>query len=318
MHPPTRADLIGRAHERFFPAMGTSCHVVVVGPMALLDRAEDRVAHLERCWSRFLPDSDVSRLNEADGEPLVVGRETYLLIRRAVDAWRATDGWFDPTVLRSLRSLGYDRSFHDPASGVHRTDGGIGRTAPAPGAQQVELDAARGTVALPRGVLFDPGGIGKGLAADLVATELVAAGAEGACVNLGGDLRAAGRPPSAAGWHVGVADPVRPDHVVPLGLAEGAVATSTRRTRTWARSGRRYHHLIDPRTGLPSTSDVHTVTVVGAEAWWAEVLAKVLLLVDMPEAAAVVANAGVAALVATESAGAYELGPWHRQLVSPG
>lgn len=116
---------------------------------------------------------------------------------------------------------------------------------------------------------LDPGGIGKGLAADLVVGDALADGVRGVCVNLGGDLRVAGESPSGDGWTIAVEHP-RLGQLALVGIADGAVATST----TLLRLG----HIIDPKTGLSTHSDLDLATVVSAEGWTSEVLAKAVLL----------------------------------------
>ena len=169
----------------------------------------------------------------------------------------------------ALVAAGYDRSYADPSAGVHRVNEPARPSAPAPGCAAIELDATLRTVRMPAGVKFDGGGIGKGLAVDLIVEELLDAGATGACVNLGGDLRVGGLAPTAQGWILGVADPYDAELIIPVRVDDGAVVTSTRLLRRWDKCGRTFHHLIDPRTGLPSTSDVDAVTVVAGRAWWA-------------------------------------------------
>ena len=93
-------------------------------------------------------------------------------------------------------------------------------------------------------------------------------------MNLGGDLRARGDAPPPHGWVVDVDDPLATGRTGLLALAEGAIATSTKLRRAWARGDRTLHHLIDPRTGAPAESGLASVTVVAGEAWRAEVLAK--------------------------------------------
>jgi FAD:protein FMN transferase len=143
----------------------------------------------------------------------------------------------------------------------------------------VELVPELYAITLPEGVAIDPGGMGKGLAADLTAQLLVDSGADGALVNLGGDLRALGRAPTAEGWIVTVDDPIRPtSELLRLALLAGAVATSSRLRRRWRTTAGDAHHIIDPSTGRPADSDVVAVTVVAGEAWWAEALTKSLFL----------------------------------------
>ena len=254
--------------------MGSDAHVIVVGgPPGLADRARARIDDLEGKWSRFLPDSEVSELNRQAGNWVTVSGETLLLVERALEAWRLTVGRFDPTVLGDLIRAGYDRSFDElgpaPAGGESPLTGGAGR---------IEIEAARSRVRLPAGTGFDPGGIGKGLAADLVVTDLLETGAAGACVNLGGDLRVTGTPPSGQAWTVAVEHPWAPQPLALVGLDDGAVATSTSLRRQWQAGGQTRHHLIDPWTGLPSESDLTLASVVAARAWAAEVLAKAVLL----------------------------------------
>lgn len=253
------------------PAMGTHAHVLLLGDgMPPLDDVVARIDSLEAAWSRFRPESEVSRLNAGGGRPTLVSHPTAMLLERSVWAWRRTGGLFDPTVLPAVRAAGYDRSFADlPETST------LGAVAPAPGGDGIEVDTTLDLVRLPDGVQVDPGGLGKGLAADLVATAAVDLGAAGAMVSIGGDLRVAGTPP-AQGWEVEL------DHhvVAParVNVLDGAVATSTTLRRRWRTTGGEAHHVIDPRTGRPSTGELVACSVVAAEAWWAEAVATALLV----------------------------------------
>ena len=262
-------------HARFH-AMGTDAHIVVVdGPDTLLDLARSTLGELEGRWSRFRPDSEVSALNRHAGHPVLVSTDTYDLVAKALHAWRATDGRFDPTVGDALIALGYDRDL-----AAVRTSRPATRSArPAPTPAHIRLDPAVVGITLPEGVTFDPGGIGKGLAADLTANRLVDAGARGALVNVGGDLRAIGEPPSEDGWVITIPEPANPRaELLRIAIPEGAVATSSGLRRSWQTATGEAHHLVDPTTGLPAGTDVHSATVVAGEAWWAEVLTKSLYL----------------------------------------
>jgi thiamine biosynthesis lipoprotein len=279
------------AAERRFRAMGSDAHLVVVGGGdGLLEAAQRRIDDLERRWSRFLENSEISRLNRHAGEFVEVSPDTVTLIERAVSAWRLSGGAFDPTVLGSMLRAGYDRSFDvlGPARHGQASLLGIGAA---------DIVIAGSSVCLPGGSGFDPGGIGKGLAADLVAAEMVATGADGACVNLGGDIRVLGVGPAGAAWTIAVEHPwsVRP--IAMLGLGQGAVATSTTLRRRWLVDGQPRHHLIDPQTGLPSETDLTAATVVAAEAWMAEVLAKTVLLAGSAHRFGIIGGTGAQALV---------------------
>ncbi|MBM3658690.1 MAG: FAD:protein FMN transferase [Actinobacteria bacterium] len=270
--------------QREFRVMGTTAHVLVEA--ATVEAAETGVAHaqtrlleLERRWSRFVDHSDVSVLNAAHGAPVIVHPDTRLLVERAVEGWHRTDGRFDPTVLDAMCAIGYDRDF----DAIDRdSPDPVPTTIPAPGCAGIVVDRVVGAVRLPRGVRFDPGGIGKGLAADLVAEELMRAGAHGVLVNVGGDLRVEGRAPGAGGWVIDLAHPITGESITHLHVAGGAVASTWRTKRTWGPAGDERHHLVDPATGAPAYPGLAGTAVLAAQGWWAEVLAKAAF-VDGPE-----------------------------------
>lgn len=258
--------------ERRLRAMGSDAHLVVVGGRAgVIDEAVRRVADLERKWSRFLPDSEVSTLTRKAGTPVAVSDETRLLVTTAIEAWRTSGGAFDATVLGDVIRAGYDASFETLTA---RDRGGV--SALGLGSADIVIDGD--TACLPAGVGFDPGGIGKGLAADIVVGELLAAGADGACVNLGGDVRVAGAAPEGGGWTVAIEHPWSTCPVALVGLHDGAVATSTTLRRAWLVDGEMRHHVIDPATGAPAHTDLTAASVIADAGWLAEVLTKTILL----------------------------------------
>lgn len=260
------------ANEARFGAMGSETHLVVVGgDPSLVDVGRARIAELEQRWSRFLPDSEISRLNAAAGAPLEVSDDTIALVTRAIEGWRFTGGTYDPTVLGAMLRAGYDRTFDEVAASATSVMNDLFLAC-----TDIEVDG--NTVTLPAGTGFDPGGIGKGLAADLVATELREAGAEGVCVNMGGDVRVSGLSPAGGGWGVAVQHVHQSAPLAVVTVTEGAVASSTTLKRRWTVDGERRHHLIDPRTGESADTDLDHVTVVAGSAWAAEVLAKAVLI----------------------------------------
>lgn len=258
--------------------MGSDAHLVVVGGRAqLVDDAAVRLADLERRWSRFLLDSEISKCNALAGRPVAVSPETVRLVSRAISGWTLTNHAFDPTVLTAVCDAGYDRDFGDA---LHRASTHTPpRTRPAPGCAGIVCDEQSGTVTLPAHVQFDPGGIGKGLAADIVTEELLAAGAAGALVNVGGDVRVRGESPVGSAWTLAVDDAMHPGvELLRLGVHDGAVATSSRLQRRWQTRTGAAHHLIDPSTGAPALTPLVAVSAVTTDGWWAEVVAKAVLI----------------------------------------
>lgn len=258
--------------EARFRIMGSAGHVMVMdGQPGSVELARQRLAQLEESWTRFAPTSEISEINRAAGQPVAVGTETRALVDRMILAWELTGGRFDPTVGPAMRMIGYDRPFDEGLDAE-----GTLHPVPGDGCDNVVVDQDRGTVTVPPDVSLDPGGIGKGFAADIVAAELLASGASGALVNVGGDLKVVGDGPEDGAWRIDIAEPALAPSSVAQVLVPGgsAVATSTPLRRAWTRGGDWVHHLIDSVTGLPYDRIAQLVSVVATDAWWAEACTK--------------------------------------------
>jgi FAD:protein FMN transferase len=247
-------------------ALGTSV-VVAVTDAAALEAARDAVAlevdALDRACSRFRDDSDLTRLNDAGGLPVVVSPLLAEAIRVALRAARLTDGDVDPTVGGALEAIGYDVDF--AAIEPDRGDFAVKHRA-APGWFDVVITGRPAMVTLPVGTILDLGATAKALGADRAARAAHAATASGVLVSLGGDIAVAGRPPEH-GWPVRVMD----DHAAhvdapgqSITVHGGGLATSTTTVRRWQRGGLPVHHIVDPRTGAPADSPYRTISVAAA------------------------------------------------------
>ena len=263
-----------RQAEQRIDVMGTTAHIVVRGGSdGGMQEAANRLQELEGLWSRFEEDSEVSRLNRAMGRPVPVSQDTLRLFSVAVEAWRRTGGSFDPSIHDALVGLGYDRTFSEI-----RPSNPPRAPLASPGCEGIEIDAERSLVRLPLGVRFDAGGIGKGLAADIVAEEVMATGVDGVVVNVGGDLRIIGEGPHRGWWTVDIDEPASGVPAIRVAVGRAAIATSTKTRRRWAVGSKEAHHLIDPATGESMTSKWVMVTAVAGSAWWAEAATKALML----------------------------------------
>jgi FAD:protein FMN transferase len=273
--------------RRRFRSMGTDTELVLDAPpgrdaLRALARAERELRRLERLFSRFDPDSQLSQLNRSGA--MHVGRELVEVVELAIAARERTGGRFDPTVHDALVAAGYDRSFDQLPQDI--VDGAP-RAASCGGA--VRVNRSTSTIELEPGVRIDLGGIGKGYAADRAAAILASAGS--CLVDAGGDIAIHGGP-----WPIGVETG---NGTLTLELEHGAVATSGRDRRRWTRGREEQHHLIDPATGHPAAGDLERVTVVAASAAEAEVFAKALFLAGASAAVLEANSAGIPTVLVT-------------------
>ena len=272
-------------HDIAFPCMGCELRLVISPPGAEAAAAEAR-AQLERIdarLSRFRPDSELSRLN-ADPRT-TVGASPLLRSAVLAGVWaaRRTGGLVDPTLVGALERAGYavSRAGETPAPVADALAAAPARqpARPDPAARwrEIAVDPDAGTIARPPGLSIDSGGVGKGLAADLVARRL--RGHERFAVDAAGDLRVGG---AAAAGHPHEIEVVHPWEEEPIGtlrIADGAVATSGVGSRLWRSEGGGYaHHLLDPATGLPAWTGIVSATALAPTALEAETLAKAALL----------------------------------------
>jgi thiamine biosynthesis lipoprotein len=249
--------------------MGGDGEVRVAGREAepALDAAISEVARIEQKYSRYRPDSVVGRINAAagTGEAIEVDAETAELLAFAARLWQHSDGAFDIT-------SGVLRQAWDFRSGRLPSRDAIAALLPRIGWDKVSWDGRR--IALPRGMELDFGGFGKEYAVDRAVGVLAAAGVPRALVNLGGDLRVLGGP-----WSLGIRHPRRVDAVIAsVELTDAALATSGDYERFLELDGVRFSHILDPRTGWPSThwQSVSVIAPVCAAAGAATTIAMLL------------------------------------------
>jgi FAD:protein FMN transferase len=252
-----------------FEVFGTTAVIVVTEPRALSGAraiADRRLADVDLAASRFRPDSELSRLNAAAGQPVDISATFAELLAAAIRAARLTGGDVDPTCARALTGLGYDRDFAEVRAAGDAPPRLTGAVGPVPGWRNIQLDRKRRQVRSANGAQVDLGATAKAWAADRCAEEIASRLDCGVLISLGGDVSVAGAPP-AGGWQVRVTD----DHAAPssapgqtVAISAGGLATSSTTVRTWTVGGRRVHHIIDPSTGEPARSCWRTVSVAAA------------------------------------------------------
>ncbi len=257
--------------------MGTTCTMAAVVPFGdparaqrPLGEAEAALRHAEARMSVWLADSEVSRLNAAKrGDEVPLSPETLAVLRAAERAAAETDGAFDVTcrpLLRRWRRAG--------EHGVLPTESELAHARAASNWDLLELTTS-GAVKRADGMCVDLGGIAKGRSIDVALDVLRRAALDGAMVEVGGDLACFGRTARGGGWPVDVRDPFGPGLIAQLRVPEGAVATSGNYARYTEIAGKRYGHIVDPRSGRPADA-VPSVTVVAPTAVAADVWATAL------------------------------------------
>ena len=288
-----------------FRSMGTD--VSVLAPAGRVDAATAVVERLFAEWdgvlSRFRPESELSRLNAAGGG--IASEILFSVVDSAIVAARRTHGVFDPTLLPHLLAAGYDRDFEQLAS---REPVATPRSVEPTGSWRgIVLDPRTRTVTLPPGAGLDLGGIAKGMAVDAASRVLDRLGLPWHAVDAGGDLVVRGIPDGLEVWPVAVE---AGEQDVAVGLREGALATSSVLGRRWTVGGEERHHLIDPRTGVPSRSAIVSVTAAAPSCEAAEVAAKAALILGPEFGPPMLASLATAGLITRDSGRQLTIGSW--------
>ena len=280
---------------------GHAVITIVGGTQELLDSAFELALACEHRWSRFSRDSEIAQLNAAGGEELTVSPLTVALVDAMIDGFALTSGDFNPTLLREIVSIGYSASL------VSDQDTSAVPTDAHPFDSLDDILLTDTSVQLPTGMSLDPGGIGKGFAADLVAAAVMVAGARGVMVSMSGDVVVEGESPQPGGWLLGVENPFdESENVEVVRLIEGAIVTSSQRKKKFGTG----HHLIDPRTKLSAVTPVQTVSVIAATGAKAEVLAKSGFLRPTTEYLEWLPTVGAAGMVIDDSGSRSESSNW--------
>jgi len=220
----------------------------------------EEMERLEQILSRHVPDSDISRINQAAGQEWVsVERETVELLQEAVEAARLMDGAFDPTVGALLRLWGFGTE-EPRVPGDQELEQALEQV----DYEQIQIDEANSRVFLARsGMSIDVGGIAKGFIVDRGQEVTAAAGVKAAFINAGGDISIRGQRPAGGKWRVAVQDPHSPQEwIAIIEMESGSIATSGDYQRFFEEDGEVYHHILDTASGLPARG-VSSVTVTG-------------------------------------------------------
>ena len=270
-------------YEASIPAMGTRFTVAAYGPnlgfvASVAESAFDEVRRADRMLSNYQPDSELSRINRHAAEgPWKISRPMADLLARCLDYSRRSEGGFDMTVGPLMGAWGFFRD-----TGRQPSDREISRALGRVGYQLVELDPHKRTVRFQRpGVELDPGGVGKGYAVDRMAALLREAGIERFFISAGDSSLYAGQPPPSQprGWRVRIRDGGGAESPAghELYLRNESLSTSGSYEKFFEVQGKRYSHLMNPRTGRPVEGMI-SVSVIAESTLDSEVWATALFV----------------------------------------
>lgn len=267
-----------------FKAFDSDLCIVIANPekdfLKIFQRIETHAKLFEKKFSRFLPSSELNQLNCKKKPEKKISPQMLDLLTQAQTYFKKTEGIFDPTVFISLNQIGYNQSFANiqnqnfsPAKvkQLFKT-----RTP----FQQLKINQKTQTIQSPLNLKLDLGGIAKGYWVDLIQKILIQY-TKDFWISAGGDLYLQGQNEQNYPWHVGIQDPLNPkSDILTLILPSNgiAVATSGIIKRKGGDKNNSWHHLIDPRKGLPVRNSIRTVTVIAPSTIQADIMAKTILI----------------------------------------
>lgn len=249
--------------------------------------AKDSMAALEGILSAHLPGSDLAKIAEKTGEgPITVHESTFFLVTEGLKYAALSQGAFDLTIGPLLDVYGFSTdSPHKPEPAE------LSRALALVDWRQVSVDGDHQGIGLPQqGMALDLGAIAKGYIVDHCLTLLQSRGIEFGFVNAGGDIGFLGTKPDGSSWRVGLKNPDNPsENFATVEIAGGAIATSGDYERYFFEGDRRYHHILDPRTGAPAAQS-RSVTIIAGSAYLADLLATTVFVLGPESGLALIEN----------------------------
>ncbi len=259
-----------------FHAMGTEVLIATDSvdkrTMDEIQQARQWFEHWEQVFSRFRTTSELTWVNQNTGKSVEVSPPFFEVIKLAIETDKDTNGLITPTILNAIESVGYSVSFEQIID-LTEIDLRVNPINTQSDAQKIEFDEKNRSIYVPFGMKLDFGGIVKGWAADQAMRRLEPFGP--VLVDAGGDIAISAPMLNGNPWPVAVANPFDHDKSLTILMVErGGVATSGKDRRRWLTNAGWQHHLIDPRSSLPATTDVTAVTILADDVITAERNAK--------------------------------------------
>lgn len=279
-HAPAKAPFSPKRIALDDHAMGTTVTIATFTTESMgeeeirpkLQKALDEIRRLQALMTTWSEDSEVSKINAAAGKSAVkVGSETFAVIDKSLWIGKESQGVFDIT-FEAMKGLW---KFDEGAEATIPPKDKIDAARKLIDYRQIEIDPKEHTIRIKKqGMRMNLGGIAKGYAIDAAARVLEAEGLKGFFAQAGGDLYVRGDKPDGSKFKVGIRDPRGKgptDYFALLEVEDHAFSTAGDYERTFVKDGKRYHHIIDPRTGYPATA-TRSVTVWAKDAFTADAI----------------------------------------------
>lgn len=228
----------------------------------------------ENRFSRFIPESEITKVSSAHGSPVRVSSEFITLLQRAIQLSTQTSGTYNPLLLGNLQHAGYKGSW--PNVDLHNSELDFSTRTEVVAAETIVVTDS--TVQIPANTALDFGGIGKGYVLDLIADLLDSKHVKDYWVSLGGDIVVRGHDVTGKPWNIGIGSATDTDHVIASLQNHNGARVAVATSGITKRNGSNWHHLIDPTTGKPADTDVLSATVCHPLATTADVLAKCIVI----------------------------------------
>jgi len=280
-----------------FQAFGTYNQIITeeADCKPMLEECRTLCEAIEVKFSAFRPTSAIAEISAQAGiRPVQIDEETFFMLKRAQYFSNLSRGAFDITIrpASALWGIGKKGDFVPEAQELEQLQRLVDH-------KSLILDQKNGTAMLQKdGQQIDLGGIAKGYAADKARDHLIQNGCRSALINFGGNIATIGGKQNGESWQIGVQNPLakRGEFIGTVGLADQTMVTSGVNERFFIRAGKRYHHLLDPRTCRPADSSLLSVTVVGSRSIDMDALSTALFVLGPGEGAKLANQIGCHAL----------------------
>lgn len=299
-----------------FEALGCPSSIIFgckdrVGSVRFVETAIRCLVRFEERYSRYRESSIVSKINRCAGKEWVeIDEEFEAMLRLCDDLHFMTHGILDPTALPLIQLWDFKNRSDLPS------ELDVARAMEHVGWEKVER--RRGAVYLPyQGMALDFGGFGKEYAADQILKIAVDHGIGSCLVDLGKDLCVLGKPPKKDFWNIALEDPRTPGKAwIRLACVEGGIATSGDYRRFFEIQGKRYGHIIDPRSGRPVTNEILSVSVLANSCLEAGMLSTASFVLGQDDGMDLVESTAGASACFVREDGIFQSTHFHRYCVS--